>query len=162
MEQLKIYTIEDPNEEKFLREKSIEVSLAEIKSEEFQKFLKDLLHTAKTSEEQVGVESGGISAPQVGVHKRVSYIYNYDTEEFEVLINPIVQNIGKKTDIDVEGCLSIPNIEKEVERFRKIKVKYIDKDGNRINRRFSNLNARVIQHEVDHLDGILFIDNAID
>lgn len=162
LKRFKIFTIEDPKEEKVLRKTSVDVSLEEIKSEKFQQFLKDLLHTAKTSEEQVGVESGGISAPQVGINKRVSYIYNYNTEEFEVLINPVVRNIGDKTDIDVEGCLSIPNIEKDVERFKKIKVKYIDKDGNKVNRRFSNLNARVVQHEVDHLNGILFIDKAID
>jgi peptide deformylase len=162
LKQLKIFTIEDPKEAKILRKISSDVPLEEIKSEKFQQFLKDLLHTAKTSEEQVGVESGGISAPQVGVSKNVSYIYNYNTEEFEVLINPVVRNIGNKTDIDIEGCLSIPNVEKNVERFKKIKVKYIDKDGNKVNRRFSNLNARVVQHEVDHLNGILFIDKAID
>ena len=162
VKQLKIYTIEDPKEERILRKTSIDVSIEEIKSEKFQQFLRDLLYTAKTSEEQVGVESGGISAPQVGVNKKVSYIYNYDTGEFEVLINPVVRNIGNKTDIDIEGCLSIPNIEKDVERYKKVKVKYIDKDGNTVNRRFSNLNARVVQHESDHLKGVLFTDIAID
>jgi peptide deformylase len=162
MKQLKIYTIEDPKEEKLLREVSIDVDKNEILSDEFQKFLDNLLYTAKTSEEQVGVESGGISAPQVGVTKRVSYIFNYDTGEFEVLINPEVKNIGNKTDIDIEGCLSIPNVEENVERYKKIKVKYIDREGNKINRRFTGLNARVVQHEVDHLDGVLFIDKIAD
>jgi peptide deformylase len=162
MKQLKIFTIEDPKEEKLLREISKEIDRKEIKTDEFKQFLEDLLHTAKTSEEQVGIESGGISAPQVGVSKRVTYIFNYDTGEFEVLINPIIQNIGEKTDIDIEGCLSVPNVEKDVERYRKIKVKYTDKEGKKVNRRFSGLNARVVQHEVDHLDGILFIDKAID
>jgi peptide deformylase len=162
MKQLKIFTIEKPEEEKVLRTKSKEVSIEEFNTEKFQQFLKDLLHTAETSEEQVGIESGGISAPQVGINKRVVYIFNYDTGEFELLINPMVQNIGKKTDIDVEGCLSVPNIEKNVERFKKIKVKYMDQYGNTVNRRFSDLNARVVQHENDHLEGILFIDKAID
>jgi peptide deformylase len=162
MKQLKIYTIEDPKEEKLLREVSIDVDKNEILSDEFQKFLDNLLYTAKTSEEQVGVESGGISAPQVGVTKRVSYIFNYDTGEFEVLINPEVKNIGNKTDIDIEGCLSIPNVEENVKRYKKIKVKYIDREGNKINRRFTGLNARVVQHEVDHLDGVLFIDKIAD
>jgi peptide deformylase len=162
MKQLKIYTIQDPKEEKVLREISKDVPLEEIQTTEFKEFLENLLHTAKTSEEQVGVESGGISAPQVGVSKRVSYILNYDTNEFEVLINPLVQNIGNKTDIDIEGCLSIPNVEENVERFRKIKVKYIDKEGKKVNRRFSGLNARVVQHEIDHLDGVLFIDKIAD
>ena len=162
MKQLKIHTIEDPKEEKILRKISTEVDLNEVKSPEFQEFLEDLFYTAKTSEEQVGVESGGISAPQVGVNKRVSYILNYDSGEFEVLINPVVQNIGNKTDIDIEGCLSIPNIEESVERFRKIKVRYVDREGKKVNRRFSGLNARIVQHEVDHLDGVLFIDKIAD
>lgn len=162
MKQLKIHTIEDPKEEKILRKVSVEVDKDEILSDEFQKFLDNLLYTAKNSEEQIGVESGGISAPQVGVNKRVSYIFNYDTEEFEVLINPIVKNIGNKTDIDIEGCLSVPNVEDNVERYKKIKVKYIDREGNKINRRFTDLNARVVQHEVDHLNGVLFIDKIAD
>ncbi|MCK9415056.1 MAG: peptide deformylase [Candidatus Dojkabacteria bacterium] len=162
MKQLKIFTIEDPKEEKILRKISKDVSIEEIKSEDFQQFLKDLLFTAKNSEDQVGIESGGISAPQVGVNKRVVYIFNYETEEFEVLINPVVQNIGNKTEIDIEGCLSVPNTEKNVKRFKKIKVKYIDKEGQKVNRRFTGLNSRVVQHENDHLDGVLFIDKAID
>jgi peptide deformylase len=162
MKQLKIYTIEDPKEEKLLRKVSVDVDKDEILSDDFQEFLDNLLYTAKTSEEQVGVESGGISAPQVGVTKRVSYIFNYDTGEFEVLINPEVKNIGNKTDIDIEGCLSVPNVEDNVERYKKIKVKYIDREGNKINRRFAGLNARVVQHEVDHLDGVLFIDKIAD
>jgi peptide deformylase len=162
MEKLKIFTIEDPKEEKVLRKVSKEVSKKEIETEEFQKFLDDLLYTAQTSEEQVGVESAGISAPQVGVNKRVSYIFNYDTGEFEVLINPTVKPVGKKTDIDFEGCLSVPNIEDRVERFKKIKVKYTNREGRTINRRFNSLNARVVQHEFDHLEGVLFIDKLVD
>jgi len=162
MKQLKIFTIEDKEEEKGLRKLSEDVSLKELKSEEFEDFLNNLLHTAKTSEDQVGIESGGISAPQVGVNKKAIYIFNYDTNEFELILNPIVQNIGSKTAIDIEGCLSVPNIEKNVERFKKIKVKYMDRDGKIIKRRFSGLNARVVQHEDDHLNGVLFIDKAID
>jgi peptide deformylase len=162
MEQLKIYTIEDPKEEKLLRTRSKEVSQKELNSKEFQKFIKDLLYTAQTSEGQVGLESAGISAPQVGVLKRVSYALDYNTGKFELLINPVVQNIGEKTDIDLEGCLSVPNREGKVERFRKIKVKYINENGDTVKRRFTDLNARVVQHEVDHLNGVLFIDKLVD
>ncbi|HCC68075.1 TPA: peptide deformylase [Patescibacteria group bacterium] len=162
MKQLKIYTIENSKEEKILRAISKDVTQEELKTEEFQQFLDNLLHTALTSEEQVGVESGGISAPQVGVSKKVSYILNYDTGKFELIINPQVQNIGEKTNIDIEGCLSIPNIEKNVQRYNKIKVKYMDRKGNKVKRRFNGINARVVQHEDDHLKGVLFIDKAID
>ncbi|MCD4756129.1 peptide deformylase [bacterium] len=162
MKQLKILTIEDPKEEEVLRTPSIKVTPEELKTEEFQKFLDNLLHTALTSEEQVGIQSGGISAPQVGVNKKVIYILDYDTNEFELLINPQIQNIGTKTNIDMEGCLSIPNVEGNVERYSKIKVKYMNKDGNTVKRRFNNINARVVQHENDHLEGILFIDKTVD
>lgn len=162
MKQLKIFTIENSKEEKVLRAISKEVTKEELKTEEFKQFLVDLLHTALTSEGQVGIESAGISAPQVGVNKKVIYILNYDTGEFELIINPQVQNIGEKTNIDTEGCLSVPNIEKNVQRYNKIKVKYINKDGNKVKRRFNSINARIVQHEDDHLKGVLFIDKAID
>jgi len=162
MKKLKIYTIEEPNEEKLLRKTSEDVTLDELKSKDFKEFLDNLLHTALTSEEQVGIESGGISAPQVGVNKNVIYMLNYDTADFELLINPQVQNIGDKTNIDYEGCLSVPNVEKQVKRFNKVKVKYLNKEGKKVKRRFNGINARVLQHEDDHLNGILFIDKAID
>lgn len=162
MNQLKIYTVEDPKENDILRTISTDVTIDELKSEEFKTFLNDLLHTALTSEDQVGIESGGISAPQVGVNKNVVYILNYDTGDFELLINPKLQNIGQKCNIDIEGCLSVPNVEKNVERYNKIKVQYLDQNGNKVKRRFSGINARVLQHEYDHLNGVLFIDKAID
>lgn len=162
MNQLKIYTIKNPNEEALLRLKSEDVTLKQLSTEEFQRFLDELLYTAKTSEEQVGLESGGISAPQVGVSQNVIYIFDYDTLSFELFLNPQIQNVGEKTNIDTEGCLSVPDIEKKVERYNKIKVNYLDKEGKKQKRRLSGLNARAIQHEVDHLNGILFIDKAIE
>lgn len=162
MQQLKIFTIEDPKEEAVLRTPSSDVTIEELKTEKFQIFLEDLLHTALTSEDQVGIESGGISAPQVGINKKVVYMLNYDTGEFELLINPEAQHIGEKKHIELEGCLSVPNIEKRVERFKKVKVKYLDRNGNKIKKHLSGINATVLQHEVDHLNGILFIDKAID
>lgn len=162
MKQLKIFTVEDAKEEKILRKKSIDVTKKELNDKDFHSLLGDLLHTAQTSEEQVDVESSGISAPQVGINKNIIYIYNFDTDDFELLLNPTVQNIGGKTDIDLEGCLSVPNIEKKVKRFKKVKVSYMDLDGNMKKRRFDGMNARVVQHEYDHLNGILFIDKAID
>ena len=162
MKMLKIYTIENDIELKSLREISRDVTLEELRSDEFKLFLEDLLYTAKNSDEQTGVDSGGISAPQVGRNVNAIYILNYDTNQFELLINPKVQNIGDKKDIEYEGCLSVPNIEKQVERYKKVKVSYLDKEGNKQKKRYSGYNARTIQHELDHLNGILFIDKAIE
>ena len=156
--QLKIYTIEDEKEEKFLREKSSPISDEEIKSKEFKNFLKDLLHTAKNSEEQIGIPAGGIAAPQVGEHKRVFYILNNDTNIWQVYINPEFKPLDFSKISTYEGCLSVPNKEEKVMRYKRIEVKYQDLDGKERKEKLSDNNAVAIQHELDHLDGILFID----
>ena len=155
---LKILTIEEPKEEKILRSISNYVKLEDIKTKEFQKFLDQLLQTAKLSEEQVGVASAGISAPQVGKNIRVFYILDSKGENFNLFINPEVTITDMKQDLDWEGCLSVPGMEEKVLRYRKVKVSYIDKHGKKQRNTFRKMEAREIQHELDHLDGILFID----
>lgn len=156
--QLKIYTIDNKNEEKSLREKSLPVTEIELKDSAFKEFLDDLLFTALHSEEQGNVAAGGIAAPQVGEKKRVFYILDYDTNEWKLFINPEVTPHGFAKTVTKEGCLSVPNREEDVLRYKKIKIKYQDIDGNWKNEKYSDLNAVSIQHELDHLDGILFID----
>lgn len=155
---LKILTIEKPKEEEILRTISNHVKPEDIKEEEFQTFLDQLLQTAQSSEEQVGVQSAGISAPQVGRNLRVFYILDRKGEEFILFINPEVTIMDMKQDLDWEGCLSIPGVEEKVLRYRKVKVSYIDREGKKQRKTFKNMEAREIQHELDHLDGILFID----
>lgn len=100
----------------------------------------------------------GLAAPQVGVSLRVIM---YDTGEgLRVLINPkIVATQGEQT-APPEGCLSIPGLQGIVKRAREIRVKAFDERMRPVMRRATGLEARVIQHEVDHIDGILFIDRA--
>jgi peptide deformylase len=155
---LKILTIENSKEEEILRNISKDVSLEDIETESFQQFLNQLLQTAQSSEEQVGVASAGISAPQVGKNVRVFYILDSKGENFELFINPEVTVRDMKQDLDWEGCLSVPGVEEKVLRYRKVKVSYVDKDGRKQKKIFKNMEAREIQHELDHLDGILFID----
>lgn len=156
--QLKIYTIEDEKEEEVLRKKSSPVQTNQMNEPEFKEFLKDLLYTAQHSEEQDNVSAVGISAPQVGRNIRVFYILNYDNYKWQLFINPKVEPVGFTKISSIEGCLSVPNREGEVMRYKKVKVKYQDADGNWKTEKFKNFNAVAIQHEVDHLDGILFID----
>jgi peptide deformylase len=156
--QLKIYTIDSKEEEKVLREKSVSVGQEEFKKEQFKEFLKDLLYTAQHSEEQESVPAGGIAAPQVGKSLRVFYILNADSNKWQLFINPQVQPLGFTKIFSLEGCLSVPEREEEVMRYRKVKVKYQNMDGDWKTEKFKNLNAIAIQHELDHLDGILFID----
>lgn len=103
----------------------------------------------------------GLAAPQVGVLKRVIVI---DTREEDgpgliEMINPeIVEYSG--TQIGPEGCLSIPDLNGEVRRHKKIRVKGLDRHGNEVEMEAEDFLARVFQHEIDHLNGILFTDIA--
>ena len=151
---LRILTIESKDDEKLLRTTSRPVEIEEIKTDDFQNFLDNLLETAKQSKEP----AGGIAASQVGVNKRVFYLLNYDTDIWELFVNPEVKPKGfTKTSIK-EACLSVPNREEEVLRYKNVEIKYIDRQGNPQSKKFQDLNAITVQHENDHLDGILFID----
>lgn len=100
----------------------------------------------------------GLAAPQVGILKRVVVI---DVGEGILkLINPeIIEKEGAYTDI--EGCLSVPGIQKKVERPYKVKVRALNEKGEEIIVEGEELLARALCHEIDHLEGILFIDKAI-
>jgi len=159
---LKIYTIEDKKEEELLRKVSKEVSKSEILSKEFQIFLDDLLFTAQEVKTQEGYSAAGLASIQVGIDKRVFCILKEDSGEFEIMINPEFKPINDERFIDLEGCLSIPNREGRVSRFKKVKVKYLDRKGKIRKAVFRNQEAREIQHEYDHLEGVLFTDKLSD
>lgn len=99
----------------------------------------------------------GLAAPQVNVGKR---LFVYDVGEGPgVVVNPeIVKAEGEQ--VGVEGCLSIPRLHGEVKRALSVDVKGLDRDGRPIRIRASEYLARVFQHEIDHLEGVLFIDHA--
>lgn len=99
----------------------------------------------------------GLAAPQLGILQRM---FVYDTGEgLQALINPkILQRKGSQ--VGTEGCLSLPGLYGEVERADEVVVKGVDETGRPVRIRANGLTARVIQHENDHLDGILFIDHA--
>lgn len=104
-------------------------------------------------------EGVGLAAPQIGIGKRVIVL---DVGEGLIeMINPeIIEKNG--VDCDVEGCLSIPGVIGSVERAETVRVKGFDRHGEEIICEASGLLARAFQHEIDHLDGILFVDKAID
>jgi len=103
-------------------------------------------------------EGVGLAAPQVGVLKRI--IVFVDEEDYiRTLINPrIVKKEGART--DNEGCLSIPGRTGVVPRAFSVEVEALDLKGRKINLQREGLIARILQHEIDHLDGILFLDHA--
>lgn len=101
----------------------------------------------------------GLAAPQVGVSTRIII---YDAGDgLRVLVNPkIVSLKGEQLD-PPEGCLSIPGLQGNVPRAQEVRVKGFDQRGKPVSRRATELEARVIQHEIDHLDGILFFEKAL-
>jgi peptide deformylase len=101
----------------------------------------------------------GLAAPQVGISKRVVVIDVQDERGLLKLINPeIIEANGKDTDI--EGCLSFPGLAGEVEREESVTVRALDPDGKIVEICASGLLARAFQHEIDHLDGVLFVDKV--
>jgi peptide deformylase len=102
----------------------------------------------------------GLAAPQIGVSKRITVIdvsFKERPEDKLVLINPeIIQRHGKQ--FEEEGCLSLPEIREKVQRAARVTVRAQDVNGNFFEAEGEELLARAIQHEIDHLDGILFID----
>jgi peptide deformylase len=155
---LKILTIKDKNSEKLLRTKSLPVKESQFADKKFREFTDDLLYTAQHSQEQGNVEAGGISAVQVGELVRVFYSLNYDTDQWELFINPSVEPDGFLKITTEEGCLSIPNFTGDVTRYYKVKVRYQDINGKWVTKRYNDINAVSIQHEFDHLEGVLFTD----
>jgi peptide deformylase len=98
----------------------------------------------------------GLAAPQVGVAKRLIIVDVED--ELYVLANPEIIEAGDERVVGVEGCLSFPGVEAEVERARRVRVRGLTMEGEEITIDAEDLLARVFQHEVDHLEGVLFID----
>jgi peptide deformylase len=111
-------------------------------------------------------DASGLAAPQIGINKRIIAfrIKGFDEkgkikpDDFEVLINPrITQTRGEKVTMS-EGCLSCPEIQIEVSRFPEIKIRALNAKGEKISKRYQDYVARIVQHEIDHLDGKLIVD----
>ena len=131
------------------------------------KLIKNLKETLDKQKNPVGA---GLAAPQIGVLKRVCLVRKFfpdpknpQEELFDeyVLVNPTIKVSSRKTTLDWEGCLSVPDIYGMVKRAKKIKISALDETGNKIEFSASGLFAREIQHEIDHLDGILFTSKVI-
>lgn len=134
------------------------------KAEKISKFGKDLKKFAKDMKETMVKKDGlGLAAPQVGKSIRmISVTLGYGTKTAKVvtMINPEILDFSVNILIAEEGCLSLPGQYLQVERSSGVKVKFMDLEGTQQILALEGLDARVVQHEVDHLDGILFIDRV--
>ena len=102
----------------------------------------------------------GLAAPQIGTSNRV-LVYRVQPESpIIALVNPEVEWMGKETEVVEEGCLSLPNVHVDVERPVHVRARAVDERGEPMIIEASGLEARVIQHEIDHLDGVLMIERC--
>jgi len=127
---------------------------------DFQTLVEDMVETVRIAP---GV---GLAAPQVGASIRLIVVEYGDEENEEippklyVMANPEITRSSEDTLIGTEGCLSIPGIQGDVERFVTVTVKGLNRHGRPMTVKAKGWLARIFQHEVDHLDGILFVDRA--
>ena len=125
---------------------------------ELKALIRDMIDTM---EQENGV---GLAAPQIGIDLRV-VIFGFESSErypdadavpFTLLVNPELMPLSNEEEEGWEGCLSVPGLRGWVPRFRRLKYAGYDIDGHRIERQVEGFHARVVQHECDHLDGILY------
>lgn len=133
-----------------LREKS--QSIAEV-DKRIRIFSVDM---AKTMYDYKGV---GLAAPQVGVLKQIITV-DMGQDNYSVFVNPVIKEHSKATETDEEGCLSVPDVHVPINRYAKVVVEALDLKGRKIVIEADEQLARVLQHEIDHLNGLSILDKT--
>ena len=131
------------------------------KAADVEKFDEELGELVKNMVETMIVEEGvGLAAPQVGVSRRIAVVNPdpYDPGTLLTLVNPRILSCSDDTECIEEGCLSVPGVRGKVDRPIEIEIEYQDAGGSTHCIRVDGLVSRIIQHELDHLDGVLFTD----
>jgi peptide deformylase len=160
MSVLEIVSVGDP----VLRERAAEVSLEELRSPEFQRLIDDMVETMRAA------GGAGLAANQVGETRRVAVIEVRDNPRYPykppvpltVIVNPVLTPVGDETVTINEGCLSVPDLRGDLPRHVAVRVDYVDREGEPRSEVRRGLTAGTFQHEVDHLDGTLFLDRVED
>jgi peptide deformylase len=157
---LPIVTVGDP----VLRERAREVTPEELAAPETQRLIDDMIETMRAA------GGAGLAANQVGSLLRIAVMEVRDNPRYPykppvpltVLVNPEVEPVDAETAAINEGCLSVPDLRGEVERHVRIRVRRLDRDGTPHDELRLGLTAGTVQHELDHLDGVLFLDRVRD
>lgn len=136
-----------------LRQVAAPVPAEVIRTRAFQQFCDDLL------ESMCEHDGTGLAAPQVHEQVRVVVFVIEDGEPM-FLVNPVITPLSDELRAGYEGCLSVPNLRGKVERYMHIRVDALGRDGKPIAFEAHGWPARVVQHECDHLDGVLYVDRA--
>ena len=159
MSVLPVTTVGDP----VLRERARKVTPEELRSPEVQAFIDDLIETKRDA------HGAGIAANQVSDLRRIAIVeieaenprYPYKPLfPLTVIVNPEIEPLGDEQIEVNEGCLSLPDLRGVVPRHASVRVRFLDRDGEQRELEVSGLTAGTFQHEVDHLDGVLFVDRA--
>lgn len=152
-----------------LRRRAEEVPPAEIASARIQSLIDDMIETMRDA------DGAGIAAPQVNESLRISVIEvtrnprypDFPGIPFTVLVNPLIEPLvgtaplaDRDSIVMYEGCLSVNGIRGRVRRPRKVRVRGLDREGRALDFTWEGVPAAVVQHETDHLDGVLFVDRA--
>jgi peptide deformylase len=137
-----------------LRKVAKRVDPKEISDPLFQQLIDDMFVTMYDAP---GV---GLAAPQVNVSKRL-FVMDVHDEEHDpaVVINPKIESAEEEVEL-TEGCLSVPGMVGEIVRYKRVAVSGLDRDGNKIRLEGDGLLAQCLQHEIDHLNGVLYVDKA--
>jgi peptide deformylase len=148
-----------------LRERARELTPDELRSDEVQRLIDDMIETMRAA------EGAGLAANQVGETARVAVVevrpgnprYPYKPPvPLTVIVNPVIEPLDDELEWINEGCLSVPNLRGEVPRHVNVRVRYLDRDGVEHDEIRRGLTAGTFQHELDHLDGVLFVDRVAD
>ncbi|NNM59346.1 MAG: peptide deformylase [Legionellales bacterium] len=147
-----------------LKQIAVPVTQDEFETEQLIQFTDVLLNR------MMELEGVGLAAPQIGVSKRIIAIgvgeHNKRKRPLiipnQIIINPVIHPLGDEIDDDYEACLSVGDLAAKVPRYRHIVCKGLDVHGKSAEIEISDLHARIIQHEIDHLDGILFLERVVD
>lgn len=153
------YTIQTWVNNPILRSTSVEVDKIDSSLSEFFMVLRRMMYTH---------DGVGLAAPQIGKNIRVIATTQREKKGKEnkllwetIMVNPILLEVSKETFLAEEACLSLPDIYGYVRRHKSIIVEYTDIKGHKQKKKLKDFNATVVQHEIDHLDGILFVDKMV-
>jgi peptide deformylase len=147
-----------------LRQRAREVTRQELAGADMQRFIDDLIETMHDA------NGAGIAANQVYEPVRICVVeiannprYPYKPNwPLSILVNPVLEATTEETFLNFEGCLSVPNLRGQVPRFTSVHLRAWDRTGNEVDCEVRGLTAGTFQHELDHLDGQLFVDRVVD
>lgn len=159
---IKIFQENIEDENNILRNECAHIKPNEFKTPELKELIEKMKQAAAQDKDGVA-----LAAPQIGVNKRIFVIvpsrgYSPDAKwRPEVFINPVITKVSNKQELKHEGCLSVRGIYGDTWRHTNLTVEAYDENGFKFNYGAGGLTAHIIQHEIDHLDGVLFIDHGI-